>query len=348
MEMNKLWLERLQSYATKKGIEPDLIDFKSMDWSLSYQEMKNALRKQIKDMIVDLDVDFKSWKEKNESQANERQINHIQEEESRILSEIKTETQELSSFYNQLRDYVSVLTKSDKIHGLVVRGSPSIGKTRQLLGMIDNAVILAGHITPVMLYQTIYQNSDKILIIDDPSMLLENIDSVGILLQALQTEKDRIVQWQSTYLQKLDMLTKTPFSGKVVLVVNDLPKDMEVLLSRCLLRNLSFSFESRAKLLIAFSKQEGISLELSEYAISLMNRANEDRVNFRLLLKANEFYKQNLNWREFLNEELEIDENARIFMEIEAKSLSVADKVKEFKEKTNLSRASYFRLKAKL
>ena len=341
-EVNQLWLGRLKNLAIKRGVETDLIDWRSLDWELTYPELKTQVKEILDTLKPDIEEIIRSNLDKWEAEESENRAEHIKAEEERILSEIKTETHELGSFYQQLNDYVSVLSDSEKIHGLICIGSPSTGKSRQIIGMVDNAVVVSGHITPLSLYKTIYENSDKTIIIDDPTTLLESQDSVGILLQALQTEKTRIVQWLSTYLSKLDMLTKTPFTGKVVIIANSIPKEMEVLLSRCLLRKIAFSFEERAKLLSAFSKQEAIPIEISEYALKLCNKANQDRVNFRLLLKANEFHKKSLDWKEFLMESLEIDEVDKAILEIDSKPLSTSDKIKEFRERTGFCRASWF------
>jgi hypothetical protein len=351
--MGEVEIGRLKAFVAKQakihGFDEQSLDVVAhYDSKLTYQENKAHIKKLIGSQISEVIDDFKSWSERNEAQAQENRNEHIKAEEERILSEMKTETNQLGSFYQQLHDYISVLSGSEKIHGLIILGSPSIGKTRQVLSQIDNAVVLAGHITPLSLFKTIYENSDKNIVIDDPTTLLESQDSVGILLQALQTEKTRIVQWLSTHLAKLDMLTKTPFSGKIVIVANSIPKEMDVLLSRCLLRRIAFSVEERAKLLVAFSKQEGITLEISEYALKLCNKANSDRVNFRLLLKANEFHRKSLDWKEFLMESLEVDEVLKVLLDLEHEPISVKDKVEKFKEITGLSRASYFRLKGEL
>lgn len=340
---NKLWLGRLQTYAEKRGVSKDLIDWSSMDSTLNYNELKTIIRELISSKIPDILDNFQSWQDRNEAQEQESQNEHIKQEEERILTEIKENVNtDLDAYYSQLYDYTKVVQGSEWIHGLVLIGSPAIGKTRQIMRKMNDIVLIAGHITPLSLFLILSENPNKTIVIDDPSDIWRNLDSHSILLQALQTEKKRFIRWQSTILEKLKKPPIAEFNGKVVIIANEIPNGQEVLLSRCLLRRLAFSFEQRAKLLVAFSKQEGIYLPICEHAIKLCNSANQDRVNFRLLLKANEFHKQNLDWASFLMEELEIDEVTKVFLEVEAKPLSVNDKIKEFRERTGYSRRSYF------
>jgi hypothetical protein len=102
-------------------------------------------------------------------------------------------------FMNRLIEMVAKkITK-----GAVICGPAGIGKTYGVLATLERAgleegpdfVIIKGSISPVALYRTLFNNSNKTVIFDDCDSALFNPDSANILKAVLDTCDKRIVSW---------------------------------------------------------------------------------------------------------------------------------------------------------
>lgn len=248
--------------------------------------------------------------------------------------------------YEKLREYTEVLKRSRKIHGLIVVGCQGIGKTIKVKEYLPEHIFLAGRISAFKLYDILNTYPDSIFIIDDPNDIFQNNDSYGLLLQALQTEEVRTVNWQSFAVQKNKLPATITGTWKIVIITNKIPQGKDVLLSRCLVRKIEFSLKERIALMIEFSKMEGISPEIMDYIKILATGANAEKINFRLLLKANEFWKLKQSWKTYICEELEIANHVKVMLDLESQNIPVGEKVQKFISETGFSRRTYFNMKS--
>ena len=146
-------------------------------------------------------------------------------------------------------------------------------------------------------------------------------------------------------MDKTGIPSKSEFNGKIVITTNELPDD-DVLLSRCFTKEVKFTLKERINLLREFAEQEKIPTELVDYITLLANGGNAEQINFRFLLKANEFHNQN-SWKEFIDEELAITPEIKAIIDITSIMSKTNDQIKEFRERTGYQRSAFFKYKNK-
>lgn len=123
------------------------------------------------------------------------------------------------------------------VKGLVVSGPAGVGKSHtvattleeelgvvaRLQGFEPNYEIISGHISPIMLYTTLYRLSDAncVLVLDDCDVL-EDLEAVNILKAALDTKRVRRIHWgtASHVLEKEGVPTSFEFRGGVIFLTN--------------------------------------------------------------------------------------------------------------------------------
>ncbi|MCM2371063.1 hypothetical protein NB063_10625 [Rhodopirellula sp. ICT_H3.1] len=112
-------------------------------------------------------------------------------------------------------------------HGLFVYGSRGgLGKTKIILRVLRQErirpVLLNGHCTPLSLYTNLYNNSDKVIFLDDCDSLYRNLPALGILRSALwgDSNRGRLVTYNSS---QLEIPNSFNFTGQIIFTANNLP-----------------------------------------------------------------------------------------------------------------------------
>jgi hypothetical protein len=123
------------------------------------------------------------------------------------------------------------------IKGLVVSGPAGVGKSHTVISTLEEELgvsarlqgvepkfeVISGHISPIMLYTTLYRLSDanSVLVLDDCDVL-EDLEAVNILKAALDTKKIRRIHWgtASHVLEKEQVPTSFEFQGSVIFLTN--------------------------------------------------------------------------------------------------------------------------------
>lgn len=120
----------------------------------------------------------------------------------------------------------------NKMRGLVISGAPGVGKTftfeRELQAAEDEGRItkfthVKGKLTPLMLYQTLFENKEEgdVLLLDDTDSVFEDPIALNILKAALDTSCG-FVSYGSTskYLAENDLPNTFLFQGAIVFITN--------------------------------------------------------------------------------------------------------------------------------
>ena len=123
------------------------------------------------------------------------------------------------------------------VKGLVISGPAGIGKSHtvsttleaelgvpaRLAGVEPRYEMISGHISPIMLYTTLYKYADEncVLVLDDCDVL-EDLEAVNILKAALDTKRVRRIHWgtASHVLEKEGVPTSFEFRGGVIFLTN--------------------------------------------------------------------------------------------------------------------------------
>lgn len=155
-----------------------------------------------------------------------------------VLSQREQKQQEMFSQYKvyntDLKGTINLLVKltrrvgSGTLNGLLVMGTPGVGKTytvkdvlKKDFGMTENVDYVfesGGETSPIAFYRLLYDNSDKLIVMDDNDAIWKNEASVSMIKGALQTEGTRTVTNNKVnvgdYPQRFD------FNGQLIFITN--------------------------------------------------------------------------------------------------------------------------------
>lgn len=121
---------------------------------------------------------------------------------------------------------------------LMVTGSGGLGKTRSVMkaleakNLVDGGdyVKLTGYSTPRGLYEFLYRNNGKLLIIDDCDSVFDTDTGVNVLKGALDSYDTRTVCWQGRETSRDDDEDAIPrsfeFTGRVIFISNRTQEDV--------------------------------------------------------------------------------------------------------------------------
>lgn len=134
--------------------------------------------------------------------------------------------------FEDLKKYVDMVIDG-KQPSLVITGSPGVGKTFLVTKQLENRglkkgedwVHIKGRSTPAGLYIALYENKDKILVIDDCDSVFRNEEAVNILKSALDSYETREISWLVgkplvSPLTGQKIPTKFMFDGAVIFISN--------------------------------------------------------------------------------------------------------------------------------
>lgn len=134
----------------------------------------------------------------------------------------------------------------------IVCGPGGIGKTYSVLENLvrdeqregHDYVIFKGHMSPMALYMSLYDNRDKTIVFDDCDSVMKNEISENLLKAALDTYERRIISWNSRAMQALaDEYDDTfEFTGRVIFISNMSQDNMnQALVSRSMVLDLNMT-----------------------------------------------------------------------------------------------------------
>jgi len=363
-EFEKLY-ELFRKICEHNEIDEETIDFRSIVAITEsyYENVENILNwfRENGYSIPKNAKDIKEEAERMEREALEKEAEYYKRERDKAIAKIKERhIPEIEKYYRDLYNNVEVLVKSKDIHGLIVYGSTGLGKTFNVIYKLEKMKeegynieyeLVTGHITALELYQLLYHNKEKIIVIDDIPTIYKNETIKGILLSALWgVNNKRIIRYFSTS-SKLKVPPLFEFKGKIVFITNEFKKEFKALKSRCFIYNLEFNNDDVLKIMYELAKKEKIDFEVIDFIKEEVDKNKNIKLNLRILKKAKEFWKYNKDWKRLLKLELLLnyDKGYRIVAELIAREdLTEKEKIHIFTEETGLSRRTYFYYKDKL
>jgi len=359
--MNKREFNLLKKFVekvfSKANLDSQTFDLSAyVDSSLSYYENKQIIIQKLKELGVltkDLEIELglisKKDLEAEERAFNEQYYEELEKWKEEKINEIRKESvKEIESYFENLYRYIEILLKSKNIKGLIVVGKRGMGKTfntiKKLKDLGINFEIIRGHITPYELFNFLFENSEKLIVLDDIINLFDDDEILTMLLGAL--DKNNTIKWVSKNERK-----EFVFNGKIIILTNKLKIDddyLEALKDRSYLLKLNFKNHEIIEMLYILARKRNIPLEVVDF-IKEMEKVSLKNLSLRLLDKIYEIYKHAQdNWQELAKLILEYDENLEIVYELIKSGMSVKEQVKEFIERTGLSRRTYFYYKKKV
>ena len=356
-KLTQKYREKINNLLKKHNTTPDLVDTEQIwDTTLSPSENLREFKRilQINDKIQNVRDEQEKFNE--ELQQAEKQM--IRKKFEETIQQIKNSNiAELTTYYNTLNSYTETLIRNNKINGLIIIGKRGMGKTFNLIMKLENLKvegynIIKGHISPLSVFKTLYQNKENgVIIFDDIIGLLKNEEILSLLLGATDYD-NRTVKWISSK-TLMDLPNSFVFNGKIIILLNHIEQSNEflnALKDRCYTISLDFSNEEIIQMLYIIANKRGISYEVVDF-LKEMNRASLQNLSLRTLDKTQNIYQtynNNGDWKGLAREMLEYDEVEDVFIEIVGDRQSVKEQVREWIERTGYSRRQFFYLKKQL
>ena len=356
-KLTQKYREKINNLLKKHNTTPDLVDTEQIwDTTLSPSENLREFKRilQINDKIQNVRDEQEKFNE--ELQQAEKQM--IRKKFEETIQQIKNSNiAELTTYYNTLNSYTETLIRNNKINGLIIIGKRGMGKTFNLIMKLENLKvegynIIKGHISPLSVFKTLYQNKENgVIIFDDIIGLLKNEEILSLLLGATDYD-NRTVKWISSK-TLMDLPNSFVFNGKIIILLNHIEQSNEflnALKDRCYTISLNFSNEEIIQMLYIIANKRGISYEVVDF-LKEMNRASLQNLSLRTLDKTQNIYQtynNNGDWKGLAREMLEYDDVEDVFIEIVGDRQSVKEQVREWIERTGYSRRQFFYLKKQL
>lgn len=347
-----------KSIKDEYGVDvPETIEWEDeVDPSLSLEENLTKIAEKLKAVIPEMqktvDKDYVEYLERKQTEEEEQY--YRQEFEKRIEQIKNNEIVELREYFRDYYEHIEAFVNNKVVNGFVVVGDGGIGKTFNLMlklkEMNIDFVMLKGHITALSFYRKLYENRENsYIIIDDIAKLKNDKDIISLLLGALDYN-NKIVSWNSTAPLTSDLPREFIFNSKVFVLANEFDENDEfvkALKDRCIYFELKFSKEQIIEMLYILAKKKGYPIELVDYIKELSDANVIKNLSLRLLDKLYPYYNKP-EWKKLIRQIVEIDEIATVVLELMKSGKTVNEQIKEFERLTGMSRATFFRIKARL
>jgi hypothetical protein len=178
---------------------------------------------------------------------------------------------------------------------LIVTGEGGLGKTHSVTETIksndlseDRYVFFKGYSTARGLYNTLYDNNDKLIIFDDCDSVLDDKVALNILKSALDSYEKRTISWMAKMNKNDEYPQQFEFTGRIIFISNKSITDVnEAIRSRSLKVDLTMTPSDKIERMNAIIEDilPEYSLEFKKEALGFLSEVcNEVSVNMRMLI----------------------------------------------------------------
>ena len=233
----------------------------------------------------------------------------------------------------EILDKMTDAVANGVVRGLIVSGPPGVGKSfgvesileeydsmTKLSGQPPRTEVVKGSMTPIGLYQTLYNNSNKgdILVFDDCDSILFDEVCLNMLKAVLDSGKKRYISWkaESQALRREGIPDRFEFKGGCIFITNvnfegvrskKIKDHLEALMSRC--HYIDLGMDSTADKFLRINqivrdgmlKEYGFSKEFEKEIIDFMikHSARLREISLRMVLKIADLAQMDFdNWKE--------------------------------------------------
>ena len=233
----------------------------------------------------------------------------------------------------EILDQMTDAVANQVVRGLIVSGPPGVGKSfgvetileeydamTKLSGKPPRTEVVKGSMTPIGLYQTLFNNSNPgdILVFDDCDSILFDEVCLNMLKAVLDSGKKRYISWkaESNALRREGVPDRFEFKGGCIFITNvnfenvrskKIRDHLEALMSRCHYIDLEMDSVSDRFLRINQIVRDGMldeykfgkegNTEIVDFMVLKANRLRE--ISLRMVLKIADLKKMAPeNWKE--------------------------------------------------
>ena len=313
---------------------------------------------------------------KSKEQIKHDQIKQAKDEGKRALDTMKKALigyeDVRSDCYTEMDSYVEMIAEGIG-YGTIIEGKGGTGKSFRVVGKLNNKnpdmyVYTDSFTTPQAFYIWLYQNRNKVLVIDDVAGLMSNDKILAMLKGGLwDVDGERIINYMTTKPIKdeydIPIPTSFEFDGRMIIITNKLNQKsghVQAVLSRVNHCRLDIPYKELIGIMEQIAKQpfetlkESERLEVLDFLKENTSQSNRE-LNLRTLIKmfqfkifANKVKKKDL-WKVLAKKVLKKDDDLLIIEKLlnDTSFSTENDRIKAFEELTDKGRSTYFDLKKK-
>ena len=196
--------------------------------------------------------------------------------------------------FNLLTDLAKMVIY-DVTPSLIVTGEGGLGKTHSVSQAIDitglqdhEFVFFKGYSTARGLYNTLYDNNDKLIIFDDCDSVLEDKVAVNILKSALDSYDTRTISWMARMNKNDEYPQHFDFTGRIIFISNKSKTSIDgAILSRSLTVDLTMTPDEKIERMTTILPNilPEYSDEVKVVALNFLNENKEgSNINMRTLI----------------------------------------------------------------
>ncbi len=199
---------------------------------------------------------------------------------------------------NERFNFLNDLTKMviyDVTPSLIVTGEGGLGKTHSVSQAIDitglqdhEFVFFKGYSTARGLYNTLYDNNDKLIIFDDCDSVLEDKVAVNILKSALDSYETRTISWMARMNKNDEYPQHFDFTGRIIFISNKSKSSIDgAILSRSLTVDLTMTPDEKIERMTTILPNilPEYDDEVKAEALNFLNENKEgSNINMRTLI----------------------------------------------------------------
>jgi hypothetical protein len=199
---------------------------------------------------------------------------------------------------NERFNFLNDLTKMviyDVTPSLIVTGEGGLGKTHSVSQAIDitglqnhEFVFFKGYSTARGLYNTLYDNNDKLIIFDDCDSVLEDKVAVNILKSALDSYETRTISWMARMNKNDEYPQHFDFTGRIIFISNKSKTSIDgAILSRSLTVDLTMTPDEKIERMTTILPNilPEYDDEVKAEALNFLNENKEgSNINMRTLI----------------------------------------------------------------
>jgi len=210
----------------------------------------------------------------------------------------------------QFLNDLTTMVVNNTTPSLIVTGEGGLGKTHSVTETIksndlseDKYVFFKGYSTARGLYNTLYDNNDKLIIFDDCDSVLDDKVALNILKSALDSYETRTISWMAKMNKNDEYPQQFEFTGRIIFISNkSISAVNEAIRSRSLTVDLTMTPSDKIERMSAILENilPEYSLEFKKEALGFLSEVcNEVSVNMRMLIMITKMrYNYPDRWRE--------------------------------------------------
>jgi len=343
----------------------DKIDvFSEYDRGLSVAENQQVFLEKFSNLFSEAYKQKELTKQVKEQTDKEKVVREqeIEKEEHDLITEWKNQTiEDIEIKEFDIAEHLILLTAKNFSYATIIVGEGGIGKTYCCVNTIKkhtkDFIYKSGYTTPLSLYKFLYDNKDKLIILDD----IEGIFKDGVALAILKgclwdTDGKRLVFYDSTS-SKLNAPNCFEFKGRLIILCNRIPNPddlhIKAVMSRTIHYQLDFTYNQKIAIIQQILKhKKEVTKKQKEKIMKIIKKNTNvatDELNIRTMEKLISYIKYDEKLAEKLFQETTYKDVVKnIVWTLMNSNNPVNSQVIEFIRLTGRSRWKFFDIKREL